>query len=324
MINFSVGFNGQISDLRRILNTSNKIYSVYTGGLSGKIAGGRPQYLKDVDSLSEQIKFAHGKGVLFEIALNAPCAFEDKSDTTWWNEIRRYLLDLERCGVDYIIASHPFLMELVKDSTNMKLTVSTICEITTARSALYYEAIGADVIVPSMNMNYDIAGLESISKTLRRAKLRIMVNEHCLGDCPWRRFHHNHYSHSNTEQDYHYHCKTQFLRHPYLVLTNNTIRPEDIKEYMTITDAFKIVGRLVPIDDLVMRIKAYDCMSFQGNYVSLFDSKMSKLIKIPNEQLANLFGHKAKCNKVCEKCEYCIDLLRRATESSQPVIPTVN
>ena len=37
----SVGFNGKKDTLLKIINSSNKVGDVYTGGLSGKIYGGR-------------------------------------------------------------------------------------------------------------------------------------------------------------------------------------------------------------------------------------------------------------------------------------------
>lgn len=310
-INFSVGYNGRLEDLKRIVAASDKIGYVYTGGLAGKIAGGRPQYLKSMDALAEQVDFAHKNGIKFEIALNSPCGFESKSNKKWWDEIKKYIKDLESNGIDSITVSHPFLMQIVKENTNMILNVSTICEISTVRSALYYEQLGADVITPSMNVNYDLETLELMSKKLKKAKLKIMVNEHCLGDCPWRRFHHNHYAHSNVEFDYHYHCKSLFLQYPYLLLTNNSIRPEDIDRYFEITESFKIVGRLVPIDDLIMRIKAYSRRYYKGNYVALFDTGLSRIFSIPNEELDDLFSHKVKCNKICEECGYCIELEKK-------------
>ncbi len=313
-IRLSVGYNAGPGDLQWLLNASDCLYSVYTGGLAGRIAGGRPQYLSELDTLKENVKMAHEKGVKYEIALNAPCGLEPKSNTVWWKDISDYLKLLEACGVDYIIASHPFLMKQVKEKTHMKVVASTICEITTVRSALYYEEIGADVIIPGMNVNYDLKMLESMRSKLKNAGLRIMVNEHCLGDCPWRRFHHNHYAHSNEERDYHINCKTLFFTKPYLFLTNNFIRPEDIKNYLDITHDFKIVGRLVPLPDLLLRVKAYSEGTYDGNSIELVDSDLAKFFSISNRKLSGLFEKKSQCDRLCDDCRYCIDLCDRILE----------
>lgn len=304
-MDFSVGFNGIVSDLYKIIELNAPIESVYSGGIAGYIAGGRPQYLGNFEEISKCTKVAHANGLKYEVALNAPCGLENKNNRNYWIKIHNYLIELERCGVDRIIASHPFFIEEVKKYTNMQCVASTICEINSARMAQYYEEIGADIIIPSMNINFDMKVLKKIKKILKKAKLRIMVNEHCLGDCPWRRFHHNHYSHHNEEIDYHFHCKKKFLTTPFLLLTNNCIRLEDLKHYTEITNNFKIVGRLVDIEILCKRIQGYAECKWNDNYVELFDNGLAKKIMLPNDRLESLFQMKVNCDKVCGDCGYC-------------------
>ncbi len=307
-LSLSVGYNGSIEDLKRILDSSDKVKSVYTGGASDIIRGGRPQYVESLRILEDQLRLAKRREILFEIALNAPCGFRDFSDKRWWQRLKEYVKELEDMGIDGIIVSHPFLMDLIKSYTQLKITVSTICEIMSARSALFYEELGADVIIPSMNLNMNIAELKLMKRSLKTAHIRLIVNEHCLGDCPWRRFHHAHYSHSDVEIDYHVHCKKTYLNSPYLLLTNNVIRPEDLCFYEHITNDFKIVGRLVPINDLIKRIKAYEAQYFDGNYVELFDTRLSSIFNIPNRALDGLIEKKIHCNKVCKECDFCKEL----------------
>ena len=51
----SVGFNGKKDTLLKIINSSNKVGDVYTGGLSGKIYGGRFQYEDSYEKIRENI-----------------------------------------------------------------------------------------------------------------------------------------------------------------------------------------------------------------------------------------------------------------------------
>lgn len=308
----SVGYSGKLADLKQIINASGKVKSVYTGGVAGLIAGGRPQYVDSLDDLQNQIDYAHARGIAFELAINAPCGLHDKSDKTWWHEVKRYLKEIETRGIDSVTVSHPFIMNEVKAHTNMKITVSTICEVMTARAARYYEDLGGNVIVPSMNINMQPGILASIKASLKRAKLRIMVNEHCLGDCPWRRFHHNHYAHSMREIDYHLNCKRMYLRNPFLLLANNVIRPEDIHRYRHITNDFKIVGRLIPPERMLQMIWAYSEEKFDGNFVELCDHLLSRSIFISNEQIKDLIQKKWACSKICDECGYCQKLFERA------------
>lgn len=54
----SVGFNGKKDTLLKIINSSNKVGDVYTGGLSGKIYGGRFQYEDSMRRLKRILKYA--------------------------------------------------------------------------------------------------------------------------------------------------------------------------------------------------------------------------------------------------------------------------
>lgn len=302
---FNVGFSGNKQDLEWLLETSGRIESVYTGGLDKMIAGGRPQYCSSLKEIEELVRVASDRKVTFEIALNSPCGIENTTNYEYWNMVRNYLKDLEKIGVNGIIASHPFIMSEVKASTNMQLTASTICEIQTCRSAIYYENLGADIIVPSMNCNYRLDLLLDMKKALKRARIRLMVNEHCLGDCPWRRFHHSHYAHSSNAFDYHLKCKKVYWNNPHLLLTNSVIRPEDLHHYNEITNEFKIVGRQVPIEVLTKVVRAYDGEQYDGNYVELFDITMAHKYLIDNQKLGQLFYNKSKCRNYCHNCTKC-------------------
>jgi collagenase-like PrtC family protease len=306
---FSVGYSGKFDDLKKIIEASAKVRSVSTGGLAGKIPSDRYQYLDSLDVLAEQIDYAHSKGLAFEIVLNAPSGIKSQSDKSWWEGAKKYVKELEALKVDGVIVSHPFIIELVKAQTKLKVTVSTVAEIMTARSGLHYERMGADIIVPSLSISMDEIRL--MKQSLTKARIRIIVNEGGMPDCPWRIFHYNHCAYSDSDIEYHAHCKKALLLSPHLLLTNCAIRPEDLHYYEGITNEFDIVDRLTPIDQLLIRIKAYSEEKFKGNYVQLINSQLSPYIFIPNEELDGLLQRKLSCSKICDKCNYCRDLFNR-------------
>lgn len=311
--NFCVGYSGDFGDLKQILAASPKVKTVYSGGLARKIGGARPSFLESWAQLAPQVAYAHKHGAKFNIALNASTGVPNKSDKVWWQDITAYLQEIENQGVDGVIVAHPMLMRQVKTHTHLKLTVSTVCEVMTARAALYYEDMGADVIVPSMNANLNMNQLRLMRKSLKRTKLRIMLNERCLGDCIFRKFHFDEYSglsgnQKNRGDQYYLNCHTTYFREPHLLLANNTIRPEDIRRYKEITDDFKIVGRMATIEDQLARIRAYDQESFDGNYIQLIISQFKSLIDIPNKALDGLIEKKWACDKICERCGHCQQL----------------
>lgn len=304
----SVGYNGNFEDLERIISASDKVKDIYTGGLHKKLAGGRYQYANSLDNLCKSVEYAHSRNVTVSVTLNAPAGIKTKEDTLWWNEIKEYLKDLESAGVDKIIIAHPFLISLAKETTGMLVIASTVCEIMNARSAIYYENMGADIIVPSSSANMNIDELRLMKNSLKHASLKILVNEACLGNCPWRRFHQVHLSNADKKGfdiDYSNSCTNVYKENPYLILTNNAIRPEDLKKYEGICDNFKLIGRTTEISVLEKMIKAYGNESFDGNFVELIDYEFSKIISIDNKKIEGLVDIKFKCDKNCSNCSYC-------------------
>lgn len=312
-VSFSVGYAGRLDQLKRILAVSASVRNVYTGGLSRRIAGGRPQYIESMEALREQVDFAHGRNVTFDVALNAPVHVPAMQDRAWWGDTIQYLRDLEELRVDGVIVSHPFLIEATRANTRLKISVSTINETMTTRAALYYEAMGADIIVPSMNLNMNRAELKRMSRALKRARILIMLNERCLGDCPWRRFHFDWNAGKTTsigyEADpYFTNCTKLMYEQPYLLLANNTIRPEDVRHYEEITSDFKVLGRDATIEDVELRLKAYTEGRFDGNFVRLVHSGLAPALDIPNRALDGLIEKKWDCSKICRDCGHCIRL----------------
>ncbi len=307
----SVGFNGDTELLKRMMSEENKIGTLYTGGYLKNVSSGRYQHNDSREGLEELVKQVHSYGVRIAITLNSPCNVPPLSDKIWWKRMEDYLKELEGIGVDTVIIAHPFVMNLAKEKTNMCVATSIVCDVDTPRGALYYENMGADIIVPSASINYEIDMLREIKKNLKTAKLAIIANEACLGNCPWRRFHQNALSHADKpgyDVDYAMSCSGLYLSNPHMTLTNNVIRPEDLNHYEGITDMFKLVGRTTDDDTLCNMISAYSKAKYVGNLMEIIDKGFSKKINLPNNKLNDLFDHKQKCKKNCQNCTWCKSL----------------
>lgn len=311
----SVGFNGDLNLLEKMFgDTQNKIGTLYTGGALKEVSSGRYQYSKDINSLEVVTEKVHEKGARIAVTLNSPCNVPPLSENGWWNKIKDYLITLQNIGIDTVIVAHPFLMNLAKEHTSLEVVASIICDINSVRGAIYYENMGADIVVPSSSINYDIDLLKNIKKNLKKAQIKILVNEACLGNCPWRRFHQNALSHADRKGydiDYARSCTNMYTQNPYLMLTNNIVRPEDLKKYDGISNFFKLVGRTTDDDTLLKMIHAYSTESFSGNLVEIVDKGFSEFIKLPNKKLNKLFEQKTKCIKNCQNCVKCKELFEK-------------
>lgn len=311
----SVGFNGDLELLEKMYeDKENKIGTLYTGGYLKDVSSGRYQHSENEQHLEKIVKAVHDKNFNLAVTLNSPCNVPPLSEKQWWNNVKNYLKHLESIGVDTAIIAHPFIMSLAKENTDLNIAASIICDVNTPRGALYYEDMGADVIVPSASINYDLEQLKRIKENLKRAKLVLLVNEACLGNCPWRRFHQNALSHADRngyDLDYAMSCTSLYEEKPYMMLTNNVIRPEDLNKYKEISNMFKLVGRTTDNETLLKMIHAYSTGSYHGNLVEIIDKGFSEFINLPNEQLGMLFEQKANCIKNCQNCSQCMTLYRK-------------
>lgn len=311
----SVGFNGDLNLLERMfLNKENKIGTLYTGGYLKEISSGRYQHSESAKSLEKIVEKTHEKGARLAVTMNSPCNVPPLSEKTWWENTKNYLKELESMGVDTVIISHPFVMSLAKENTDMTIAASIINDVNSVRGALYYEDMGADIIVPSSSINYDIELLKNIKENLKKASVVLLVNEACLGNCPWRRFHQNALAHADRkgyDSDYAMNCTTMYAKNPHMLLENNVIRPEDLRRYEGITDMFKLVGRTTGDETLLKMIDAYSKGEYHGNLLEIVDEGFSKLANLPNDKLDTLYDLKTNCIKNCQNCDDCKTLYKK-------------
>ena len=98
------------------------------------------------------------------------------------------------------------------------------------------------------------------------------------------------------------------------VLQNTWIRPEDIHHYETLTDSIKLATRSHQLPGMV--IGAYARGMYSGNLLDLFEPGFAPAFmpyvidssKIPDD----FWERTTKCNKKCESCTYCNEVLNKA------------
>jgi len=304
-LRFTVGTTGELADLERLLDASERIAGVYTGPPMGCLGGGRRQHAASWWALGTFAARAHARGVRVEIAFNAPDV-PTRDHRSWWTTAEDDLRALEGAGVDGVIVAHPFLLEAARAVSGLTVAVSTIAEVKSARMAGWWASLGADRIVLSAEMNKDPEAIRRTRRSLPASvALTLMANEHCLGGCPWRPGHYLCTAKSDRELDYHMKCKGSFAIEPWRVLANNTVRPEDIHLYTGLVDEVKILGRAAPIDLVIERVRAYDSGVYEDNYVRLIDHRLAEHIQVPNAALEGLLEHQWRCGFTCHNCSYC-------------------
>ncbi|NYT19955.1 MAG: U32 family peptidase [Methanosarcinales archaeon] len=306
---------GHFEGLEELLAGSDKIYAVYMAGSPEYVGTGRTNLsAPKLDEIAQQTEYAHSKGVKMEIVLNSSCMGGQHLTPEGYRAIDWYFDKLNSIGIDSITVADPYLVEMLAKDYDMDVVVSVLSFVDTPQKAEFYEQLGATTIVvdPAVNRHFD--KLEAIRDTVS-CKLKLLVNEACLYQCPFRYAHFNFFSHANgpgpkptvLDDYYYYKCLSLRIKDPQQIIKSPWIRPEDLKEYKHITDTFKIGGRTHFVNWILNNVEAYANERYDGNLMDLLDSikDLKDTFYIPNRELDGAIEQWKKCDKVCHKCGYC-------------------
>jgi len=183
-------------------------------------------------------------------------------------------------------------------------------------------------LAPALNRQPQL--LEKTVSQCRQAypnlKIELMVNEVCLFQCPFKLSHDagiavNCLGQSDWTFPPASGCFAELREHPARLFKSPFIRPEDLHHYRQKVDIFKICGRTLGPDFLFKTVNAYFNERHAGNLLDLFDAVdwMAREWYLDNELLPADFLQKLlACDKRCENCGFCEELLRR-TGGPQPL-----
>lgn len=314
--------------LEDLLSGSQDIYAVYMAGTPDYVGTGRTNLsAPGLEEIQEQTEFAHEKGVKMEIVLNSSCMGGQHLTPQGFNKVKWYFDRLNDIGIDSITVAEPYFVEMLAKDYDMEIVVSVLSFVDSPQKAEFYEGMGADTIVVDPAVNRDFSKLEAIRESVS-CNLKLLVNEGCLYQCPFRYAHFNFFSHANgpgpklnvLDDYYYYKCLSLRINDPQQLVKSPWIRPEDIKEYKHITDTFKIGGRTHFPNWILNNVQAYIQESYDGNLMDLLDcpKDIRDLFYIPNKELGNALEQWKQCDKNCSKCGYC----KRLTEKIVQVYST--
>ncbi|MHC1581641.1 MAG: U32 family peptidase [Candidatus Syntropharchaeia archaeon] len=320
----SVPFNGDFEGLKEIVEKADSsVYEVFTGGSPYYIGSIRAHLdpERHFEEIDEQTKFVHDHGIEMSIVLNSTCTGGQHLTGEGDRIYRWYFRELEKAGVDSVVVSDPYFVELLSSDFQIKPIVSTFAYVNHPQKAVFYEELGASMITVDTNVNRDFNLLKEMKNAVS-CDLKLIVNENCIYRCPFRDAHSNFCSHSNNPNppispmgDYYQdRCLSMRIRNPELLLTSGWIRPEDVEVYEEIGfEFFKIGGRGQPLSWIINCMEAYMKRSYDGNLMDLMD--VTRLIKdvfyIPNGELNGIIKKWKECKKDCYRCDFCRELAKR-------------
>ena len=121
--------------------------AVFIGGLKFSLRSRASNFT--IDDIKEGCDFAHKHGARIHVTCNIVMHNLDTEG------IIDYLKELENAGVDCIIASSLYILEMVKKHTKMEAHVSTQASTTNDEAVSFYESLGMDRCVLSRELSLD-------------------------------------------------------------------------------------------------------------------------------------------------------------------------
>ena len=252
-----------------------KLHSDYFGG-------GRPSlYIPSVrkKTVPKHIALIHRHGYTFNYLLNTTCMNNEEFSIKGQYTMQRFMEWLIQSGVDSVTVAIPYLARwLKKHYPTVKIKASIIANIDTIQKAIYWQDLGVESMMLSLDSNRDFTFLESITKTIK-CKVSLIVNLACVRNCIFSQYHYALGSHASQSSrrlkgfyiDYcSFFCRYFRLCDPTQIIRSCWIRPEDISYYEDIGIAsFKIVGRILPTDRIIKIVKAYGERNHKGNLLDI-------------------------------------------------------
>lgn len=299
----------------------NKVDEVYLPCPQEYFGSGRIVSKITLEDIIKVTKFCHENGIRVNVAFNSACEGLEEYRVEFVSRLIKVIKDLhQNYGVDGIIIANPLLIRTIKKTLpTVEVITSAFSDIDCLQRAVFFEKLGADTLTLN-SLNRDLETLKEIKETVS-ARLRLMVNEGCLWKCPFRTFHNNFISHASRglpDIDF---CSEACIKlrktYPFLVLTTDWILPQWLKYYKDVTKNFKIVGRTMPNEWIMTRVKDYLNESFSGNLLNLMESGLPQFLQRYNYYVdvshfdENFFKKVTSCNKNCFKCNYCINLAEK-------------
>jgi collagenase-like PrtC family protease len=279
------------------------------------------QYVESFERLGEQVRMCHDVGVHFEILLDAPCFGAQHLWVRGQPLFIEYLRQVEQVGVDGVIVADPVVIELAQLHTELHVTVSHVGFVDSVFRARFYERMGVDAIILDPVLNRQHGRLQKVIEALEQAQPRLLLNEGCFAECPYRVFQWNLASHPDkpVRNDYYLlNCTAQRLERPSLLLRSPTIRPEDLYNYRRLTSHYCLAPRSPrrPIAQSQV-LRAYAQGRYTSDFLDLLSNRGYPIIRnlsIPNRSLDEAWSAKWRdclSNGGCDDCSFCDDLTER-------------
>jgi len=316
-VKFSIGYNHDIG-LLKILDAYKDnieafyfpIPSYYLG--SGRHVFQRKGYAHEIPGI---IRKCSSLNIRSQLLLNATCETEKRLGKAFFSKIIAYIEGLKSLGLKSLVITNPiYISEIKRNIRGIAIESSVNCYVKTVEHALYLRDLGVDVLTIDRDINRDIPLIKKI-RDKTGLKLKMVLNEGCLRNCPFRTTHYNYLSHGYRSRDIdNGFCIEILKRNPAKVFSIPFIVPEALHYYKDIVDYYKLSTRVFSTPQIKSCLEAYIRQDFNGDLLKLLDClglSYFDFIDYKVLKRKNFFETMLKCDKDCVNCNYCNELEKR-------------
>lgn len=245
-----------------------------------------------MDQFSDYIRECNKRGITFNYLINPLSMDQNDTDPDTGKMIRNFIHTMYDMGIRAFTLNSPLLIKYVKrEFSDVFVTLGLYAYPSNIQQVEYWRNWGVDEITLDHGFNRKFGLLREL---LARYKdtglhLRVIANNLCLRECPFRLAHGCFVGHSDPDKftmDYSLiNCAYMKVTHPAAILTSEFIRPEDVHYYRELAEetgnrnfSIKLIDRTRTTDFLHRVIKSYMEESFDGNLLDIVNWPQTKTI----------------------------------------------
>ena len=297
LVKYDVGtnFDKKIFDIIKEYDTDHRIKNLYGKLKQDGLPGGRAtSIISDLtdDQFVQYIKDCNSLGITFNYLINPLCMGQSEYDPVVGKNIRETIHKLYDMGVRFFTINSPSLIKYVKkEFSDVQVTLGLYAYPVSIQQIEYWRNWGVDELTldHAFNRNFDL--LRTVMKTYKDSDfaMRIIANNFCLKECPYRLNHGAFVGHSDptaVSMDFSLvNCTYRKISNPKAMLTAEWVRPEDIHFYEELAEetgyknfSVKLVDRTRATPFIERVVKAYLAESYDGNLLDIINWPETKNI----------------------------------------------
>jgi collagenase-like PrtC family protease len=313
---FSVPFNNDLSIIEDLKKYEDKIYEIFFPCNKTIMGSGRNWNYKNEDydeTIFKIIEKTNNTGIKSNMLFNPTCIPPQLYTKKGIKTLIEYLKPFVEAGLTSLTFTDLILTKIIKkEYPQLEIYASVNAMINSLAKVKYWENFAK---IDGFTLDKEIGKNINLIKRIRentKIKIKLLVNDYCIHDCPFRIQHMNSNSHdTRVSHIYRNTCYKLIKNKPWEFYLDSTIAPYNLKYYQGIIDIIKIGGRDYSDKKIIFDfIESYTEMKSLDYYPPLLYKKeiaenpLFEKMGLKKEPIG-VFEKISKCNRDCEKCNWC-------------------